>query len=74
MKLKNILLILIIIVMIPEILLIAYIFNKYSVKFEVPNIPTESFLTFLFVNPLFLIILILVFIVIAILYFTLRIS
>jgi hypothetical protein len=72
MKLKYILLVLIIIVMIPEILLISYIFSKYTLNIELPQLPVNDFLSFLFLNPFFLIIILVVFICMLILYFALQ--
>ena len=75
MKAKNILLILIIVVLIPEILLISYILSKYNV--EIPQIPqtyTTDFVSFLLANPLFSVIVVIVVIVMFILYLTLQLS
>jgi uncharacterized membrane protein len=72
MKLKDMLLIAIIIVMIPEILLTAYIFGRYSINLGLVESSARDFLSFLISNPLFFVIIILVFIVMLILYFTLQ--
>jgi hypothetical protein len=74
MKLKYILLVLIIIVMIPEILLISYIFSKYSLSIELPQLPVNDFLSFLFLNPFFMMIILVVFISMLILYFSLQVK
>jgi hypothetical protein len=72
MKLKYVLLVLIIIVMVPEILLISYLFSKYSLNIKLPQFPMNDFLSFLFLNPFFLIIMLVVFISMLILYFALQ--
>jgi hypothetical protein len=76
MKMKSMLLIMIIIVMIPEILLTAFIFGRYTTNLGFPevstNVSTAYILSFLMSNPLFFIIVIVVFIVVLILYFTLQ--
>jgi membrane-anchored glycerophosphoryl diester phosphodiesterase (GDPDase) len=74
MKMKSMLLIMIIIVMIPEILLTAFIFGRYSINLGFPEVSTTDALSFLRANPLFLVIVIVVFIVMLILYFTLQIK
>lgn len=71
MKIKNMLLIVIIIVMIPEILLTTFIFGRY-INLGFPEVSTTYILSFLMSNPLFLVIVIVVFIVMLILYFTLQ--
>lgn len=74
MKPKNILLILIVIVMIPEILLVAYIFSKYSITIDFSPVYSTDFLSFLLVNPVFFVVLIVVIIMMLILYFALQIK
>jgi uncharacterized membrane protein len=74
MKLKDMLLIAIILVMIPEILLTAYIFGRYSINLGLVESSTGDFLSFLMSNPLFFVVIIVVFIVMLILYFTLQIK
>jgi len=74
MKMKSMLLIMIIIVMIPEILLTAFIFGRYSINLGFLEVSTTDVLSFLMSNPLFLVIVIVVFIVMLILYFTLQIK
>ena len=75
MKMKSMILIMIIIVMIPEILLTAFIFGRY-INLGFPEVSTTVstayILSFLMSNPLFLVIVIIVFIVMLILYFTLQ--
>jgi hypothetical protein len=75
MKIKSMLLIMIIIVMIPEILLTAFIFGRY-INLGFPEVSTTFSITyiysFLLSNPLFFVIVILVFIITIILYFTLQ--
>jgi hypothetical protein len=75
MKLKTMLLILIALVIVPEILLVAYVTSKYAVNFSVPQEYSDAasaFLAFLLVNPMFLILLVVVFIVMAVLYAALK--
>jgi len=64
----------IVLVMIPEILLTSYIFGKYSVGLGFPEFSTRDFLSSLIGSPLFLVIVILIFIVALILYITLQIK
>ncbi|MHA1222816.1 MAG: hypothetical protein ACTSP3_06105 [Candidatus Heimdallarchaeaceae archaeon] len=73
MKLRNILLILIILIIIPEILFVAYLFSKYKIEFpEIQQSHITDFVTFLINNPLFLVIVVIVIIVMVILYFALQ--
>ena len=71
MKLKNILLILIILVMIPEVLITTYVFN---INVQIPRGYATDFLTFLINNPYFLLTVIIIAVIMLILYFTLRLS
>ena len=75
MKLKSILMILILLIVIPELLLVAYIASKYTAKMEISPIYANTFtafLTFLITNPVFLMIIIVLVIAMAILYFAIR--
>jgi len=70
MKLKNVLLTLIVIVMVPEILLITYLFK---INITIPMFFEGDILTLLITHPLFLVILLIVVIMAVILYFALQI-
>jgi len=66
---KNILLVLIVFAMIPEILLVTYLFN---INISVPQVYANNFFKFLVNNPLFFVTVIIIIIMLFILYFTLR--
>ena len=69
MKLKNILLTLIVLVMVPEILFITYLFK---INIQIPMFFEGDVFTFLLTNPIFLVIIIIVTIMAVILYFALQ--
>ncbi len=69
MKLKNIILTLIVIVMIPEILLITYIFK---INMPTPVFFESDFLSFLITNPVLLVLIVIIIIMAVILYFALQ--
>ncbi len=71
MKIKNVLLVLIVLVMIPEILLVTYVFN---ISVEFPQFYAVDFFTYLITNPLFFVIVIIVIIMTIILYFALQVK
>jgi len=71
MNLKSILLVLIVLIMIPEILLVTYLFN---ISIEVPQFFAIDFFTYLITNPLFFVIIIIVVIMAIILYFALQVK
>lgn len=74
MKLKSILLILIVIVMVPEILLVTYVFSKYSINIVLPGNYANDFFSFLFANPVFFMVVVIVIIMMLILYFALQVK
>ena len=69
MKLKNILIILIVLVIVPEILFTVYVFN---INTEVPSAYANDFLLFLINNPFFSIISAMIIFVSILLYFALK--
>ena len=72
MKIKGILLIIVILVVIPEILFVSYVFSKYSIEINFSPNYTSDFFTFLLSNPIFFIVILVVIIMMLILYFALQ--